>query len=96
MTVHDRIEINAKIKLGKPVIKDSCITVELILREIAEGADEQAHLEAYPHLTVHGIHSAVRYTRRTRSRTKKSCSRWLVTEESAAWLGHKRLQLLIG
>jgi uncharacterized protein (DUF433 family) len=61
MTVHDRIEINPKIMLGKPVIKGSRITVELILRKIAEGADERALLEAYPHLTKDDIHAAARY-----------------------------------
>ncbi len=61
MTVHDRIEINPKIMLGKPVIKGSRITVELILRKMAEGADERALLDAYPHLTKDDIHAAVRY-----------------------------------
>jgi uncharacterized protein (DUF433 family) len=61
MTVHDRIEINPKIMLGKPVVKGSRITVELILRKIAEGADERALLEAYPHLAIDDLHAAVRY-----------------------------------
>ena len=61
MPVHDRIESNPKIMLGKPVIKGSRITVELILRKIAEGLDERALLEAYPHLTADDIHAAVRY-----------------------------------
>jgi uncharacterized protein (DUF433 family) len=47
--------------LGKPVIKGSRITVELILRKIAEGADDDAVLAAYPHLTREDIHAAVRY-----------------------------------
>jgi uncharacterized protein (DUF433 family) len=50
MTVHDRIAMDPKIMLGKPVIRGTRITVELILRKIAEGADERAVLEAYPHL----------------------------------------------
>jgi uncharacterized protein (DUF433 family) len=61
MTVHDRIQINPRVMLGKPVIKGSRITVELVLRKIAEGADERALLEAYPHLTKEDIQAAVRY-----------------------------------
>ena len=61
MSIHERIEINPKIMLGKPVIKGSRITVELILRKMAEGADEAALLEAYPHLTRDDIQAAVRY-----------------------------------
>jgi uncharacterized protein (DUF433 family) len=40
MTVHDRIDINPKIMLGKPVIRGTRIPVELIVRKMAEGADE--------------------------------------------------------
>lgn len=47
--------------LGKPVIKGSRVTVELILRKMAEGADERALLEAYPHLTREDIQAAARY-----------------------------------
>lgn len=61
MTRHDRIEINPKIMLGKPVIKGSRITVGLILRKIAEGADEAALLEAYPHLTKEDTQAALHY-----------------------------------
>lgn len=61
MAVHERIEINPKIMLGKPVIRGSRITVELILRKISEGADETALLQAYPHLTREDIRAAVRY-----------------------------------
>ena len=61
MAVHDRIEINPKIMLGKPVIRGSRITVELILRKISEGADEKTLLQAYPQLTKEDIRAAVRY-----------------------------------
>ena len=33
----DRIEINPKVMLGKPVIKGTRIPVELILRKLSEG-----------------------------------------------------------
>jgi uncharacterized protein (DUF433 family) len=61
MTAHDRIEINAKIMLGKPVIRGTRIPVELIVRKMAEGADEKAVLQAYPTLTSTDVHAALRY-----------------------------------
>ena len=61
MNITDRIEINPKVMLGKPVIRGTRITVELILRKIAEGANEEALLEAYPHLTRADIQAAARY-----------------------------------
>jgi putative addiction module component (TIGR02574 family) len=59
--IHERIEINPKIMQGKPVIRGTRMTVELILREMSEGADEQALLQAYPHLTRDDIQAALRY-----------------------------------
>jgi uncharacterized protein (DUF433 family) len=38
MPLLDRIEINPKIMLGKPVVRGTRITVELILRKLSEGA----------------------------------------------------------
>jgi uncharacterized protein (DUF433 family) len=61
MTVHDRIEINPKIMLGKPVIRGTRIPVELIVRKLAEGADEKGLHQAYPKLTADDIHAALRY-----------------------------------
>jgi uncharacterized protein (DUF433 family) len=61
MTVHDRIEINPKIMVGKPVIRGTRIPVELIVRKMAEGADEKALLQAYPNLTPQDVHAALRY-----------------------------------
>jgi uncharacterized protein (DUF433 family) len=61
MTITDRIEINPKIMLGKPVIRGTRLTVELILRKLGEGATEQELIQAYPHLTRADIQAAVRY-----------------------------------
>lgn len=61
MTVTDRIEINPKVMIGKPVIRGTRITVELILRKISEGASEGDLLDAYPRLTREDIHAAVGY-----------------------------------
>ena len=36
MTVTDRIEVSPKIMMGKPVIRGTRVTVELILRKLGE------------------------------------------------------------
>lgn len=55
----ERIEIDPAIMLGKPVIRGTRITVELILRKLAEGTSEGDLLEDYPHLTTEDIRAAV-------------------------------------
>src|ERR1700720_1374406 len=57
----DRIEINPAIMMGKPLIRGTRITVELILRKLAEGASEGELLEDYPHLTTEDIRAAGAY-----------------------------------
>jgi uncharacterized protein (DUF433 family) len=61
MTITDRIEINPKVMLGKPVIRRTRITVELILRKLSEGAREADLLDAYPRLTREDIKAAIGY-----------------------------------
>jgi len=61
MAVTDRIEINPKVMLGKPVIRGTRITVELILRKLGEGAREADLLDAYPRLTREDIQAAIAY-----------------------------------
>jgi uncharacterized protein (DUF433 family) len=55
----ERIDINPEIMMGKPVTRR--ITVELILRKLAEGAGERELQEDYPHLTTEDIRAAVAY-----------------------------------
>lgn len=57
----ERIEINSAIMKGKPVISGTRITVELILRKLAEGTSEAELLEDYPQLTTEDIRAAVAY-----------------------------------
>jgi uncharacterized protein (DUF433 family) len=57
----DRIDINPAIMMGKPVIRGTRLTVELILRKLAEGAGESELLKDYPHLTREDIRAAVAY-----------------------------------
>ena len=61
MTITDRIEINPKVLMGKPVIRGTRLTVELILRKLSEGAGEEDLMEAYPRLTREDIQAAMRY-----------------------------------
>ncbi len=61
MATTERIEINPKVMLGKPVIRGTRIPVELILRKLAEGTREEDLLDAYPRLTREDIRAAVAY-----------------------------------
>jgi uncharacterized protein (DUF433 family) len=63
--IHDRIEINPDVMLGKPVIRGTRIPVELILRKLSEGATEADLLDAYPRLTKEDIQAALAYAAST-------------------------------
>jgi uncharacterized protein (DUF433 family) len=61
MATTSRIEVNPEIMLGKPVIRGTRVTVELLLRKLSEGSTEAELLEAYPHLTREDIKAAIAY-----------------------------------
>lgn len=65
MSLAERIEINPKVMAGKPVIKGTRIPVEVILRELAEGADYTLLLEMHPRLTQEDIQAALAYAAAT-------------------------------
>ena len=46
--------------MGKPMSLGTRIPVELIVRKLAEGADEKALLQAYPRLTTADLQAALR------------------------------------
>jgi uncharacterized protein (DUF433 family) len=52
---------NPKIMLGKPVIRGTRITVELILERLAAGQTEEDILLAYPHITKEGVRAALAF-----------------------------------
>ncbi len=64
-TVHDRIEIDLDVMLGKPVIRGTRITVELLLRKLAEGMTQAELIDAYPHLVSEDIRAAIAYAANT-------------------------------
>lgn len=55
------IEINPGIMMGKPVIKGTRITVELILEKLSKGETMQDILVAHPHITQEAIHAALAF-----------------------------------
>ena len=57
----DRVEINPRVMLGKPVIRGTQIPVELILRKLSEGVSDAGLLDADSHLTCQDIRAALRY-----------------------------------
>ena len=56
-----RIHADPRILCGKPVIRGTRISVELILRKLSEGATVADLLDGYPHLTVEDIRAAVAF-----------------------------------
>jgi uncharacterized protein (DUF433 family) len=59
--IHDRIETNPKIMFGKPVIKGTRITVELILRKLGGGMTVSEILKDHPHLVPDDIYAAAAF-----------------------------------
>ncbi len=58
---HDRIVSDPAIMGGKPTIKGTRITVELILEEFGDGMDVAEILAAHPHLREADIRAALRF-----------------------------------
>lgn len=58
---NERIEIDPKVMLGKPVIRGTRIPVELIIRKLSEGLSETDLLDAYPRLHKEDIQAALAY-----------------------------------
>ena len=61
MKQYERIESRPDIMLGKPVIRGTRVTVELIVRKLGEGTTIEDLLDAYPHLRREDIQEALLY-----------------------------------
>lgn len=57
----NRIISDYRIMLGKPVIKGTRITVELILRKLSEGATTHDIIQMYPHLQQEDVMACLKY-----------------------------------
>ena len=58
------IHSDPAIMMGKPVIKGTRITVELILEKLAAGETVDDILKSYPHLKKDGVLAAIAYASR--------------------------------
>ena len=56
---HPRISSDPAVMMGKPCIKGTRITVELILRKLGAGRSFADVLEAYPHLSEEDLRAAL-------------------------------------
>jgi uncharacterized protein (DUF433 family) len=74
----DRIEINPKVMLGKPIIRGTRVPIEVILRKLSEGASVAQLCEAYPRLASEDVMAALAYAASSLAHEE---SRW---EESPA------------
>ncbi len=61
MDAFSRIVADPKVMLGKPVVKGTRITVELVLDRLAGGASVDDLLRSYPRLTREDVHEALRF-----------------------------------
>lgn len=61
MSYHDRIEINPKVLVGKPVIKGTRLSVQLIVSLLADGWTEEDILENYPGVSSEDVRACLSY-----------------------------------
>ena len=58
MKKYENIESNPNIMFGKPVIKNTRITVEQVLRKLSGGMTSQEIIRDHPHLSPQDIFAA--------------------------------------
>jgi len=65
----ERIVIDSKIMVGKPTIKGTRLTVQLILKLLAQGMSTQEVLSEYQHITEEDIHACLLFAANSLDRT---------------------------
>jgi uncharacterized protein (DUF433 family) len=63
MDWHERIVSDKDVLLGKPVIRGTRISVELILELLADGWNESMILDSYPNITSNDLKAVYAYLR---------------------------------
>ena len=61
MALTDRIVVDRKILAGKPVVRGTRISVELVVELLAAGWSHAQILESYPHLSEEDIRACLAY-----------------------------------
>jgi len=61
MNLEERVIVDPKIMAGKPVIKGTRVTLEAILKRLAEGLSVEEVLEDYSYLTMDDIRATLLY-----------------------------------
>jgi uncharacterized protein (DUF433 family) len=61
MNWEERISIDPKVLVGKPVVRGTRIAVEFVVELLAEGWTEQQIIENYPGLTHDDVLACLRY-----------------------------------
>jgi uncharacterized protein (DUF433 family) len=61
IATEELIVSNPKVMMGKPVVRGTRITVELILEKLAAGETEEQILQAHPRLTKAAIHASLSF-----------------------------------
>ena len=61
MEWQDRIAVDPRILVGKPVVKGTRIAVELVVEFLAAGWTQQQILDSYPTLAAEDIFACLRY-----------------------------------
>jgi len=61
MNWQDRIAADPKVLVGKPVVKGTRISVELVIDLLAAGWTQEQILDSYPNLTAEDVRACLAY-----------------------------------
>jgi uncharacterized protein (DUF433 family) len=67
----DRIVVDPEILVGKPVVKGTRVSVELVLKRLAQDLGIKSLLEAYPRLTPEDVRACLEYTGKVPDRSRQ-------------------------
>ena len=97
MSWKSRIILDSDILVGKPVIRGTRISVELILTLLANGSTNDQILEDYPMLKKQDIEAALKYAAEVISKMRKKSGGGLVKRDlQSKWMSSDYSRKKIG